>query len=387
MTSPRAPEGVHNLATQPNRFAVLDSLRGICAIFVAVFHFTTMDGALQSRFIANSWIFVDFFFVLSGFVISFAYAKRLSTSADLIDFAIRRLGRVWPLHCAMLILLIGLETLKWHIGGDNLIRAPFTEGASPAGLLSTLLLLHSTPVWSVFSVNGPSWSISAEYWTYLIFGSVVIGVSRLAPPRPNLTVVYISLWLVAFIILVAGQGRMETYAEYAVPRCLYGFAAGCLVQQFYQFARSRAGAIALTVGSAAEVIAVAMVAVFVIRLAPTPLQFLAPLVFGCAILIFAFQAGVISRLLETRPFLILGRLSFSIYMTHSFLREILRWRGLHIDATALLPHVAALALFLLAALILSAMTYRFVELPGQVLFRKIADNFSTRRIAAQISVP
>ena len=54
------------------RFQVLDSWRGICALLVALFHFPTASAISQSRFIASSYLFVDFFFVLSGFVIAFS---------------------------------------------------------------------------------------------------------------------------------------------------------------------------------------------------------------------------------------------------------------------------------------------------------------------------
>ena len=60
------------------RFLVLDSWRGICALLVALFHFPTSSTISQSAFVGSSYLFVDFFFVLSGFVIASSYGNRLN---------------------------------------------------------------------------------------------------------------------------------------------------------------------------------------------------------------------------------------------------------------------------------------------------------------------
>ncbi len=75
------------------RYVVLDSWRGICAILVALFHFPLQWHFQSTTFVRGSWLFVDFFFVLSGFVIAHAYAGKLSTRRDLFAFVIRRFGR------------------------------------------------------------------------------------------------------------------------------------------------------------------------------------------------------------------------------------------------------------------------------------------------------
>ena len=54
----------------PRRFVAIDSLRGICAIIVAVYHFSSNSILAALPFIKNGFLFVDFFFVLSGFVIA-----------------------------------------------------------------------------------------------------------------------------------------------------------------------------------------------------------------------------------------------------------------------------------------------------------------------------
>jgi peptidoglycan/LPS O-acetylase OafA/YrhL len=85
-----------------HRFLVLDSWRGICAVGVAIFHMNFAGPTLPSPSF-KGYLFVDYFFVLSGFVISAAYFERLSDRAALVHFIIRRFGRIYPVHLMILI--------------------------------------------------------------------------------------------------------------------------------------------------------------------------------------------------------------------------------------------------------------------------------------------
>src|SRR6202012_2274261 len=82
-------------AEPKQRFVALDSWRGICAVLVAMFHLSILGHIYYSPLVRHAFLFVDFFFVLSGFVITYAYTGELSTASNLRVFAIRRLGRVW----------------------------------------------------------------------------------------------------------------------------------------------------------------------------------------------------------------------------------------------------------------------------------------------------
>ena len=79
-----------------SRFEALDAWRGICAVIVVVFHFVAMvpSSLERSLFIRNGYLFVDFFFVLSGFVLCHSYRGQIASLGDIKRFAIRRFGRV-----------------------------------------------------------------------------------------------------------------------------------------------------------------------------------------------------------------------------------------------------------------------------------------------------
>lgn len=74
-------------------------------------HFSATSHIADLRIVDNAHLFVDFFFVLSGFVITHAYVDRLKTADDAAFMMWRRLGRLWPLHLAILAGFIALELM------------------------------------------------------------------------------------------------------------------------------------------------------------------------------------------------------------------------------------------------------------------------------------
>ncbi|MDO7844621.1 acyltransferase family protein [Sphingomonas immobilis] len=381
-----------------DRFVVLDSWRGICAIIVVIFHYPGLSHLFESDFIRHGWLFVDFFFALSGFVIAHAYQDRLRSKREVAAFAVRRFGRVWPLHIAVLIPFVILELAKLHAVSDGLSadRAPFTGLTSIPALLANLVLIHSMGVISSLSWNGPSWSISVEYWSYLTFALVALGCStrsgldqRLA--RPALALIA----TISLVLLVSFPGTLETVSPFGFFRCLLSFVGGFFA---YQIARRTPAFRTVGIATAAEVGIMLTVWAFVTYLAFTRAVFVAPVVFGTALVVFAQEGGFVSRLLKTRPFVTIGTLSFSIYMTHWLLRDVFRKiiavveQKLHVVLSVPMDFQNAtgmgstkviimggvwggdviLIAFLAGSVAISALTYRYVELPGQRLFGKLA---------------
>ena len=100
------------------RFVALDGWRGVCASLVALFHMPTGSHLGQLLPVQNAWLFVDFFFVLSGFVISHAAEGRLWRPGENSRFLLKRFARLWPLHAVMLGAMVLLEAARgWILGG------------------------------------------------------------------------------------------------------------------------------------------------------------------------------------------------------------------------------------------------------------------------------
>ena len=96
-----------------NRFIVLDSFRGICAVCVVMYHLHWVASLAEIDFFRGSGIFVEFFFVLSGFVLAHGYGFR--ESLNFKEFVRSRFFRLYPLHLFMLLVFVALEFGKWVV--------------------------------------------------------------------------------------------------------------------------------------------------------------------------------------------------------------------------------------------------------------------------------
>jgi peptidoglycan/LPS O-acetylase OafA/YrhL len=299
-------------------FRVLDSWRGIAALLVAIFHLNVYSAIYPLDFIRNAYLFVDFFFVLSGFVITHSYAGRLETLEDLGSFAVRRLGRLWPLHVVVLLAFVAVESAKAVLAarGASFYIPPFTGANSLHTLPMNLAFAQSFGLERQLTWNPPSWSICAEFWTYLIFaGALFVATAFLSRIR------FAAAGLIAAILIgsastliMFGQHGIDATYDLGLVRCLYGFLVGHVTYRLWQAAsRARFNAGFL------EAAALIAVVVYVSVVGRTGYSFFAPLVFAVVVLVFAFESGPVSRLMSNRGNDWLGRISYSLYMWQAFI--------------------------------------------------------------------
>jgi peptidoglycan/LPS O-acetylase OafA/YrhL len=382
-----------------HRFAALDGWRGIAAICVAFYHFSVYSHISSSQFVHNTYLLVDFFFVLSGFVISYTYADRLRGRAAVLNFAIRRFGRLWPLHATVLLFMVLIETAKLVASQNRWIvlnHLPFDpEGhMSLASLPANFFLIQALGVVHGRSWNVPSWSISTEFWTYLVFAALCLLSRR-------------SMTIGAALLALLGLGAVFTFSEtnmnvsddYGFFRCLYGFFFG-----YFSFLlwRRASAADPKWVGHCEVPVVVAAIA-FIAWEGDNILSEFAPLVFSAVVWVFAFESGIASRLLRCRGVERLGEYSYSIYMVHFVIMDLLIYatfgfgKAIHwpIGSSAVKNDRLVLSLgdnpylgdavaivYVAAILLVSALTHHYIETPGRAFFNGIAGKWRTPKLAA-----
>ncbi len=324
---------------------------------VALFRLEADGSFYALSFVRNSWLFVDFFFVLSGFVIAFAYLDRIEDTRSTLKFTVRRFGRLWPLHIAMLGVFVLIEVVRLISGGDA-----FTGYKAPWTLLPEVALAHGLGFTGVTNWNTPSWSISTEFWTYIVFAALVLGFRRHMALAATIMVVA----SLAVLVSVSPSGMDVTF-NYGLLRCLAGFFTGVVTLIVWRSVRDR---IALPMPTLVEAAMLAAIVLFVSLAGMTWLSFAAPFVFAPAVLVFAYQKGALSQVLLTRPMQALGEWSYAIYMTAYFvalffnLKLVPRFPGAPMDVVALV--------YLACVLVASWLAYRVIETPTRAWFNKLA---------------
>jgi peptidoglycan/LPS O-acetylase OafA/YrhL len=361
----------------PRRYVALDSLRGVAACMVVLLHVQARGVLLFSPLVRNGWLFVDFFFVLSGFVIAANYSERLQRGFSLLRYMVLRLGRVWPLHMAVLLAALALKLASFAVHPAAYADGQLFYGNRTfADFVLSAALLH---VWQGPNGNGwntQSWSISIEVFLYLAFGLLWAFAGRAS----------VLLTALVAIAAVAVEWFWLWDNEF-VTRGILGFSFGVLVWHvFCRFARARA--LPGRAASALEILAMVAAGAAIWFYDPVPLPVI-DLAFALVVLVFAKDGGAISALLARRLPVTLGTLSYSIYMIHLLLFTSLRAVLDKLDARLSHPllqdidgervlvlgpiwsDVVGLAV-LAGVCALAVLTYRWIERPARDWSRRKA---------------
>ena len=205
----------------PRRYESLDGLRGISAIAVVLFHITWSNHITETHLIRELYVFVDLFFILSGFVITKAYSTRVHTLREAGSFLALRFFRIYPLHILLVFILCEMAKIPAIYLG--LAVHPFDDAKGWA-LVSNLFLVHSLTFSSEFPTwNVPSWSRSSEMVAYVVFA--VIAWTGLMNRRQ---LVYFITVLAAgfYTIVLYYKGSLFALLDFGLLRCLAGFCVG-----------------------------------------------------------------------------------------------------------------------------------------------------------------
>ena len=288
----------------------LTGARGVAAWFVVLFHIreSIADAPPWLRVIfAKGYLAVDFFFLLSGFVLWNAYGHRLLNGMSAGSFVALRLRRLYPLFAIGLVLGIGRAVGGIHLGDP---RAPSVSSLLLEGLASALLLPSAIDAQSVFPLDNPAWSLSLEVFVNIAFCVWIVKASgqRLVQCCIGAAVV---LALVAHHYGSLDIGwRMESYAG-GVARCAFSFTLGVAMARRRIHLSPRAGL----------VLPIGLLVAFAALLALDPGQaWRLPFDIVCTVclfpLILALGAGATMRGLPARAARAMGTLSYPLYATH-----------------------------------------------------------------------
>jgi peptidoglycan/LPS O-acetylase OafA/YrhL len=292
-------------------YVALDGLRGIAALFVAALHLTAMWG---HPLFSGAYLAVDFFFILSGFVIATAYADRLAQDMTAWEFAKRRVIRLWPLFVLGLAIGSAYQIPRALAGlGDS----PGLSAIIAAGL--GVFMLPSPASISghgwLYPANVPAWSLFFELVVNFVYGSIA---PRITTPR---LVVFVFASAVLLCTLAANFGTLNLGADAAtfwggLARVAFGFSAGVLIHRLHRTKRLRSWGWGLVLG-------LLLAAILIFRPASWIADILGALLFFPAIvLVGSWSHPSPGRLYALGK--LLGRASYPVYALHV---PLIAWLG------------------------------------------------------------
>ena len=347
----------------------LTSLRFFAAAAIVLFHIGGAYGLYRLGVLANG---VSFFFVLSGFILTYTY-RDLSGRTGI--YFVSRIARLWPVHLFTLV-----------------FAAVFVvDIAGPLVTLSNLFLLQA---WIpqrefVFSYNAVSWSISDEMFFYLMLPLV------LAAKRVGYWVLFTSIATVLAVLYLTAADLPDWFdvRNFVLQHPTMRFAEFVFgVFTARMFLRGPPS-VPFRSGTMLEIAVVAlMFSYFAARGMLFPLlrdsgnrefmvwlsQCSSYIVFAAVIYVFAMGSGAISTLLSQRWLVVLGEISFATYMWHQLVISLVVQQGV-------IPAVGmemAVVLTLAATYLGSYLLWRYLELPSRkAIVAAYRDRFASARAA------
>ena len=318
---------------KPKEILALAGARAFPPLMVVLFHFSEGHHYSGISWIdlaaARGYLWVEFFFVLSGFILTHVYQARLKelfTGAGYRGFLRARLIRLYPLHLFMLLALLALVVvarLLAEAGGyRSIYDLPYHPEISAKGFFLSLLMVHAWNTMHVLTWNGASWFISVEFALCLLFPLLL----RLTQGGIGRGIVLIAAGLAGVLALdlTSGHGMDITFHN-GVLRGLSEFAVGAGLAVLFR----HAGRIAAWPAQTHSLIQLGLMAwllwaTYETGWAHTAKDIWTVLPLMAAVFVLAFDKGWLADLLKTRPVQIMGGWSYAVYMGQTFWLQAMR---------------------------------------------------------------
>lgn len=328
---------------------------------------------------------VSFFFVLSGFILSHVYSQRTNVSFG--AFIWNRFSRLWPCHVAtILILYYTIPEHSMTFGGEGMFNKWVV-------LISNLTFTHSLFPYVAysFSWNSVSWSISTEFFFYLIFPFLLVNLKKtwhwklalsIAPP---IILYFLNIFL--HIPLIAESIYVATITQIVYTNSVMRLFEFCLgMSSWVAWQNLSKRHLSFSVVSILEITALMLTILWLVAgyeyvrkmvavvLIPDVFnQWMRTMgsawVFAILLVSIASAKGIVGRFLSIRIFVWLGEISFAVYMIHQIL---LKFFVIHY------PQRTEAAIYFLVLIIVSASLHHFIEIPMRKLLLLFGKQIKTK---------
>ncbi|HEY2349076.1 MAG TPA: acyltransferase [Puia sp.] len=371
----------------------LTPMRGIAALLTVIFHIDIFLGwemipPSGSPLMAHLYLMVDFFFILSGFIMCHVYGNRFLKDvrrSEFKKFTIARFSRVYPLHLVTLVTTIVILYLFAEMGVSKNIYLQAENNLY--SVFTNLFLVQAMNFNNWFTWVHASWSISTEWWAYMIFPFLVAPLFRLnARGRIFICLLCVTgyvctSWFLAPLVTFPAEFHLSPAKatdwslnlayQYGFARCLCGFVLGMMTYHAFRDRWSKK-----IFGNGWTMIGFSMAAFISMHLNLPDIITVA--FFPFIILSGAYGSDGINKVFATKPLQRLGDWSFSIYLIHQpfLILVTYGWSGLSAvqpnNLNQWVSHGHGLAtswamcfVLIIPILFISYLSYRYIENPSR----------------------
>lgn len=336
------------------RITQLDGLRGVAALMVLALHFPIKESFFTNNFLVRqSWLFVDFFFCLSGFIIATNYYFKINNWYDLKSYIFKRIARLLPL----LYFTVGIYFIYEMVGLFlNLKVNPQPIVFYIKETLDSLTLLNSTTLLgSTQGMNPPSWSISAEMISYLVFGLGIIIF-----PKKKIYVSILTIFLCISLMILNDNYAFQN-GDYGFVRGLLGFNLGVITYLLSKIKNYKTNFFEIPT---LLILIYTLYFTFNNKNEFSNIQYIVvPFIFSLNVYIFSLSSGFFSTILSSNIFQFFGKLSYSIYLNHYLILMIIYQIAFNFFEIEMIePYISLVFLLSIIVVIVSSIfTHKYVE--------------------------
>ena len=306
-----------------DKIAALAGARAFPPLMVVMFHFS--EGHHYSRFrpldllATRGYLWVEFFFVLSGFILAHVYWPRLKDlfrRSGYVAFLRARLIRLYPLHLFMLLLILilvmTLRALAAHGGYLSIFDAKYHQDVSVKGFWLSVFLVHAWNLMNSLTWNGVSWFVSVEFALCLVFPALLWlaegGLWR------GFALIAAGLCGLVALLLTSRHGLDITYHN-GVLRGLCDFSVGIGMAVLFRRLKPR-DRLPDWVHSLLQLALLGLLGLVVMNTgwSHTRMDIFTVLPLMMLVFALAFDRGLVARALQTRLPQVMGEWSYAIYL-------------------------------------------------------------------------
>jgi len=333
----------------------IDGLRAFAVLSVCIFH-------LNHRWMPGGFVGVDVFFVISGYLItSIIYKDCIAGDFSLARFYQRRIARIFPAFFT--VALATMLGAWWIYSPQDLASAGANLAAASLSLANMKFMLQG----NYFQISPDAqpflhyWSLSVEEQFYMIYPLLFLLLFRHAKKyKPSVLGLAGIASLVACIILTHSR---PVWAFYLLPTRAWELLAGGLLAVLTSGVRIPGGARPVTPAISAIGLLLIVASFFIIHEGP---QFpgawpILPVIGSVAVLLpQSLPGGISEKLLSTPPLVMIGKMSYSLYLWHWPVYSLVDYRML------LVPDAVRLGVKISLSLAAAYLSYRIIEYPSRI---------------------